>query len=325
MTGPVLEDVLAPGLRVVFCGTGAGNKSAELGSYYAGRGNTFWKVLAAVGFTDRVLLPAEYRRLLDYGIGLTDLVKHAHGMDKDLDADDFDPVGLTERIHAVGPIVLAFTSKTAARKYLGAGEVEYGPSSATIGATRVWVLPSTSGAARSSWSIEPWRALHAAVKGHAPSGLGRAESASSPRPVPQRHVPARPQRVKTPRSAATDEPDAPLSALLQRLRRVAAEDPVVRTLSRGNPWKIVEVGTRGVVLQSMEGSDRRQRIETDMLEAAWQRLVERGRLTRKEAQFDLGKHGYRSSARLFAQLAHLPEVRVEDDTGGAKALVVGPG
>jgi TDG/mug DNA glycosylase family protein len=38
----VLPDVLKPGLKVVFCGTAVGNKSARASAYYAGRGNQFW-------------------------------------------------------------------------------------------------------------------------------------------------------------------------------------------------------------------------------------------------------------------------------------------
>ena len=35
----VLPDVLAPGLRIVFCGTAVGVTSAQLGAYYARPGN----------------------------------------------------------------------------------------------------------------------------------------------------------------------------------------------------------------------------------------------------------------------------------------------
>jgi TDG/mug DNA glycosylase family protein len=45
----VLEDLLAPGLSIVFCGTGAGRRSAELKAYYAGRGNRFWPTLFESG------------------------------------------------------------------------------------------------------------------------------------------------------------------------------------------------------------------------------------------------------------------------------------
>ena len=54
----VLPDVLAPGLRAVFCGTAAGTKSAIAGAYYAGPGNKFWPTLHAIGLTPRRFAPA---------------------------------------------------------------------------------------------------------------------------------------------------------------------------------------------------------------------------------------------------------------------------
>jgi len=41
----VLPDYLAPGLKVVFCGTAVGEQSAARGHYFAGRGNDFWRLL----------------------------------------------------------------------------------------------------------------------------------------------------------------------------------------------------------------------------------------------------------------------------------------
>jgi hypothetical protein len=72
----VLPDVLGPGLRVVFCGTAVGSASAKRGAYYAGPGNKFWPTLHAIGLTPRRLMPEEFRSVLDYGIGLTDLELH---------------------------------------------------------------------------------------------------------------------------------------------------------------------------------------------------------------------------------------------------------
>jgi len=77
----VLPDVLGPGLAVVFCGTAAGAESARRGAYYAGPGNAFWHTLYHVGLTPRQLQPEEYRLVGQFGLGLTDLAKHAAGAD----------------------------------------------------------------------------------------------------------------------------------------------------------------------------------------------------------------------------------------------------
>ena len=71
----MLPDVLGPDLKIVFCGTAAGQKSADLGYYYAGNGNKFWKTLFSTELTPRLLLPSEFRELIAWGIGLTDMVK----------------------------------------------------------------------------------------------------------------------------------------------------------------------------------------------------------------------------------------------------------
>jgi TDG/mug DNA glycosylase family protein len=53
---------------------------------------------------------------------------------------------------------VAFTSKNAARAWLH-HRVDYGWQDECIGTTRLYVLPSPSGQARSAWRIEPWQAL----------------------------------------------------------------------------------------------------------------------------------------------------------------------
>src|SRR3954452_118477 len=88
---PVLDDVLAPGLRVVFCGTAPGRASAAQGAYYAHPQNRFWRVLHEVGFTPRQLRPEEFREVLQYGLGLTDIAKHTFGLDSQLPAGSLGP------------------------------------------------------------------------------------------------------------------------------------------------------------------------------------------------------------------------------------------
>ena len=158
---PILPDVLAPGLSVVFCGTAPGAASARAGAYYAGPGNRFWATLHEVGLTPILLAPVEFARLPEFGIGLTDISKTASGSDQEVGRNGFDPERLSEAIATVGPAHLAFNGKNAARGALGRA-VDYGRQPERIGGATVWVLPSTSGAARRFWDIGPWRDLAAA-------------------------------------------------------------------------------------------------------------------------------------------------------------------
>ena len=151
--------MLAPGLRVVFCGTAAGEVAARVGAPYAGPGNCFYRVLHEVGLTPRELQPGQFRELRGFGIGLTDVAKFAIGRDSMLQPSDFDPGAVVAKVERYQPRVLAFVGKRAAREVLGRKPGAYGQQDLTIDETHVWVLPSTSGAARGFWDIGPWRAL----------------------------------------------------------------------------------------------------------------------------------------------------------------------
>lgn len=161
-SGPddILSDMLRPGLAAVICGTAAGNASAERGAYYAGRGNRFWHILHETGMTGRAepLRPEEWRDLDGFAIGLTDLCKASHGMDSDLPRGAFDPGRLRKAIEECSPTALAFNGMRAAREFLGRA-VKPGAQREMVGRTKVWALPSTSGAARGHWDSEPWRAF----------------------------------------------------------------------------------------------------------------------------------------------------------------------
>jgi TDG/mug DNA glycosylase family protein len=154
----VLPDLLQPGLRVVFCGTAPGTASAKAQAYYAGPGNAFWQALHLTGLTPVELMPAEFERLPEYGIGLTDICKVSSGSDAEVGVSEFDVGGLQEKIAGAEPAYLAFNGKNAARGALER-DVLYGPQDEQIGGAAVWVLPSTSGRARRFWKIEPWRQL----------------------------------------------------------------------------------------------------------------------------------------------------------------------
>ena len=164
MRAPILPDLLLPGLKLVFCGTAAGRRSAREGAYYAHPGNLFWRALQAVQLTPRLFAPTEFPLLPALGIGLTDLAKHHMGNDDELPRDAFDVAALRERIEHHAPRVLAFTSKAAARAALGQNAV-YGLQAERFGKTQLFVLPSPSGQARWHWDLGWWQALADFVRG----------------------------------------------------------------------------------------------------------------------------------------------------------------
>lgn len=158
----VLPDVLARGLILVFCGTAASEVSARAGAYYANPSNAFWSTLHHAGMTPRLLNPMDFRQLLDMKIGLTDLVKDASGSDHSLRWREIQRERLSGKICRFQPHIVAFTSKTAWRRWKGLSDrdvASYGWQDDRLGETAFYVLPSPSGAARGYWNLAPWRAL----------------------------------------------------------------------------------------------------------------------------------------------------------------------
>ena len=162
----VLPDVLQPGLAIVFCGTAAGTESARQAAYYAHPQNRFWRTLHEAGLTPRRLAPAEFARLPEFGLGLTDIAKTAFGMDRELPRGALGReacAALAQRIEAYAPQALAFTSLAAGRRFLGRADAKVGLQMTSLGATAIWLLPSPSPTAGWNFDIGPWRELAASV------------------------------------------------------------------------------------------------------------------------------------------------------------------
>lgn len=204
----VLPDLLETGLKVVFCGTAVGERSARRKAYYAGPGNQFWDILAKTGLTPYRLHPEQYPALVQYGIGLTDLVKKRFGGDAALSSRDFDVEGFMAKVKRSSPIAIGFNGKKAAEVFFGR-KVNYGRQKERIGDTAIFVLPSTSGAARGFWDAKHWHELAEFVggaRGSSPvaqdgggvEGERRGRTITRKRVLrPSTRMPDSPYRVKT--------------------------------------------------------------------------------------------------------------------------------
>ncbi len=140
-----VPDVLAPGLRVVFCGINPGRVSAAAGAHFANPRNDFWRLLQAAGFTPRLLAPAEQRELTRYGCGLTNAAHRTTAGSGDLRRTDFE--GARERLARLAadlrPALIAFVGKEAYRGAFGERPT-LGLQTRCLGGTHLFVLPSTS-------------------------------------------------------------------------------------------------------------------------------------------------------------------------------------
>ncbi len=140
-----VPDVLAPGLRIVFCGINPGFRSAAAGAHFANPRNDFWRLLADAGLTPRKLEPDDQWDLLELGYGLTNAASRTTRGSSDLRRGDF--AGAAERLEQIArelrPKTIAFVGKAA---YEGTfrERPNLGLQERKLGETALFVLPSTS-------------------------------------------------------------------------------------------------------------------------------------------------------------------------------------
>ena len=145
--GRTVPDVIAQGLRVLFCGINPGLYSGATGHHFARPGNRFWPVLHRAGFTDRVLAPWEERELLVRGYGITNLVARATAAAAELTANEFIAGArrLERKVKRYRPKWVAVLGIGAYRTAFGRPRAVVGPQPERLGPARLWLLPQPSG------------------------------------------------------------------------------------------------------------------------------------------------------------------------------------
>jgi TDG/mug DNA glycosylase family protein len=145
--GKTVADVIAPNLRVLFCGINPGLYTAAIGHHFGRPGNRFWPALYASGITDRLLSPYEERQLLPRGYGITNIVARASARADDLTEDELRAGARTleRKVARHRPRFLAFLGITAYRTAFERPRAVLGLQPETLGETALWVLPNPSG------------------------------------------------------------------------------------------------------------------------------------------------------------------------------------
>lgn len=146
-TEKAVRDVIAPNLRVLFCGINPGLYTAAVGHHFARPGNRFWPALYAGGFTDRVLSPFDERELLKSGYGITNVVMRTTASADQLTREEIIAGGeqLKAKVLRYQPRVLAVLGLGAYRTAFNQPKATVGRQAETIGKTILWVLPNPSG------------------------------------------------------------------------------------------------------------------------------------------------------------------------------------
>jgi double-stranded uracil-DNA glycosylase len=144
--GKTLPDLIGPGLSILFCGINPGLYSAAVGFHFARPGNRFWTTLQDAGVTDRLLMPAEGRALLQYRCGITDLVARSSASADELTTDELIRGWrrLVEKVKRYVPRCVAILGIGAYRKAFEQQRATLGKQIEQIGTTVIWVLPNPS-------------------------------------------------------------------------------------------------------------------------------------------------------------------------------------
>lgn len=142
-----VRDVIAPGLRVLFCGINPGLYTAAVGHHFARPGNRFWPALYAAGFTERLLSPFDERELLKLGYGITNVVSRTTATADLLTKGEIIQGGkrLTAKVRRYRPGVVAVLGLGAYRTAFNNPLATIGRQEEMIGDTLLWVLPNPSG------------------------------------------------------------------------------------------------------------------------------------------------------------------------------------
>jgi TDG/mug DNA glycosylase family protein len=145
--GKTVRDVIAPRLRVLFCGINPGLYTAAVGHHFARPGNRFWPALYAAGFTDRLVSPFDEAELLKSGYGITNVVMRTTATADQLSREELRESGqqLAAKVRRYRPRVLAILGLGAYRTAFEKPKAVIGRQEEMIAETVIWVLPNPSG------------------------------------------------------------------------------------------------------------------------------------------------------------------------------------
>jgi TDG/mug DNA glycosylase family protein len=145
--GRTVPDLIAPNLKVLFCGINPGLYSGATRLHFARPGNRFWPALFAAGFTDRLLHPSERDELLARGYGITAIVRRTTATAAELGDAEYRAgrIALEKKVRKYKPKWLAILGVGAYRVGFERPKARIGRQDETIGSTGIWVLPNPSG------------------------------------------------------------------------------------------------------------------------------------------------------------------------------------
>ncbi len=154
-------------MRLIVVGCNPGELSARVGHYYAGRGNQFWLLLYDSGVLPELLESKDDKRVIEFGVGLTDLVKRPTRGIEEIERQEFAEgrILLAQKLEEYTPRVVAFNGKLVYERF-AQRPCKLGLQKEPLYGAQVFVLPSTSGqnAAGRGVKLRYFRKLAALLK-----------------------------------------------------------------------------------------------------------------------------------------------------------------
>jgi double-stranded uracil-DNA glycosylase len=141
-----LPDYLRKGMKLVIVGCNPSESSVRVGHYYSGRGNQFWAMLYESGVIPEPLEYRDDKRVIEFGIGLTDLVKRPTRGTEELTREDFAEgrIVLSHKLEELAPHVIAFNGKIVYEQF-AQRKCAFGLQKEQLYGAHTFVLPSSSG------------------------------------------------------------------------------------------------------------------------------------------------------------------------------------
>ena len=146
--GQDVPDYLRPGLKLVIVGINPGLRSGAARRHYAFRGNHFWPLLYRSGLIPEPLTFAEDERVLDYDIGLTNLVARTTRGQEDLTREEMAAGAeeLRAKLLRYRPRVVCFNGMGIYQAFSGKKKrLALGLQPETLEGMLMYVVPSSSG------------------------------------------------------------------------------------------------------------------------------------------------------------------------------------
>ena len=142
-----VPDYLGPGLKLVIVGINPGLRSGASGHHYAYPGNQFWPLLYDSGLLPERLTFAQDSRVLEYGIGLTNLVHRTTRSASDLTRPEMlaGAESLRAKLLHFRPRAVCFNGMGIYEAFSGHKKVQPGLQGERLEGSLLFVVPSSSG------------------------------------------------------------------------------------------------------------------------------------------------------------------------------------